>query len=227
MSGIGSILPAAVGTIFNVPSWIFWVLSALFFIVASFRVWLNERKALEKAQEQLRNAESVFPRILLAEVRVTPLLDSDGQNPWLLAQAWFKNSPLVRSAQSTAKAVAARIRFGDSEEDERQGEWAIPTGPGHSGFSSTQLTVDILPNDIPFPLNIALKYGSDDDCYIFSTESVAGYPDGRDPRRKIPRGSRSIHVHLMGVGVDRVFVFTLKNPGVGGTIDLLCVSQDA
>jgi len=47
MSGIGSVTFAVINTIKALPTWSFWLLSALCFVVASFRVWLIERKKVE------------------------------------------------------------------------------------------------------------------------------------------------------------------------------------
>ncbi len=57
MGGVGALLFTAVGTIWSVPPWVFWGIGAVLFIVSSFRVWLNERKTIEKLQEQIRTVE--------------------------------------------------------------------------------------------------------------------------------------------------------------------------
>jgi hypothetical protein len=58
MSGIGSVLLSILGAIWvgpnGLPSWTFWVAAVICFLICSFRVWQNERRAREVAEARLR-----------------------------------------------------------------------------------------------------------------------------------------------------------------------------
>ncbi len=73
MSGIASVTLGIGSALSSLPPWTFWVASALCFIGASFRIWLNERKKVESLQTQLSNVGTIEQSILLQ--KLTELAD--------------------------------------------------------------------------------------------------------------------------------------------------------
>jgi len=66
MSGATSVVLAVINAIATIPSWMFWIASAFCFILASFRIWLSERKKVEALQEQVSKV-GIIDRLVLPQ----------------------------------------------------------------------------------------------------------------------------------------------------------------
>jgi hypothetical protein len=69
-------------------------------------------------------------------------------------------------------------------------------------------------------LFIALKYPSDSNAYAFTREGLRSTPDGRSSRYLIGEGNYTINIQLLGIGVNEVFGFDLRNPGSDQPLEL-------
>lgn len=208
-----------------VPTWGWLTLLVLVLVIAPFF-------AFHKIKTKLDNYENMQPNIVFDQFRETPLFRivqpyAKGEPIYHVIQVWFKNLPITPMESSIAKQVTATIEFWENGDNPKQvlriaGVWLISFAPSFAGIKEQRKTIDIFPNDESCKLLVALKWEDDDDAYGYATESFVHSltQDGRDGGRKLPQGEYSVCVKLRGVGVDKLFWFTLINPGKGKSLEL-------
>jgi len=200
------------------------VLVALFIIRlcgAPYWMYRDDGQRLAEATARLQALTSASPRIHFEQVWNTQLYQN-GVPVYRVLQAWFTNSPLVRSEASIARQVSGVVEIESAGAAFHQfhGQWAQTTAPGHVGFTSTSPTTDIAPNEVPVKLNIALQYDAEQLAYGYAEENLHAHSDGRHPNFALPMGVHRIRVKLRGVGVSQDFRFTLTNYGPGLPLSL-------
>lgn len=133
-------------------------------------------------------------------------------------QARFRNSPSIRTEQTTARNVSALIEFWDHSRTLKHfqvyGQWALTSiAPDHVGSLDTGPQVDIAPNDLPVKLYIALRPPDTPESYAYCNENLHEYPNGKHPKYALPFGTYHVRVRLRGAALEQDFWFKLSNPG--------------
>lgn len=135
----------------------------------------------------------------------------------------FCNNPRVRSIETTAKSINAKITFFDDEEKQVLGpifgRWeGTPQPATLPPFAPIRdlLKIDLEPTGLPRELDIALKYPDDEFCYAFNNKSCISSRDWRMPAFMLKGHSFYIKVRLVGIPMlDETWWFKLSNLGKG------------
>ncbi len=140
---------------------------------------------------------------------------------FLVAEAWFSNSPRVRSTRARATEVTSRITYRPRQNPDGgfglNGSWAELTDMNEAGVRGVRDQVDMSPNSVSHHLPVAVKYPDEDVCYAFRYEPAR--PDHRNESYALPVGETSVVVKLTGVNIEQEFAFTLRNHGQGGGLE--------
>lgn len=144
------------------------------------------------------------------------------------AGAAVANEPPADFPGLTAEKTAATISIFDDEGnpliDRKLGRWSA-SKQAHErdriGYALDHLAEDIDPNGIPHPLDVAMKYPNDEDCFFYNDDNN----DALDGRLAVHRLCGSwfrveITVRPAKGGVPVTESFVLTNAGSGGEIKL-------
>jgi hypothetical protein len=110
-------------------------------------------------------------------------------------------------------------RFADKQRERQHGGAPTDAAPG-----AVSEVVDILPNDIPARLNIAIKWLQDENAYIHAPECFRGCSDGRHPGMELPAGEYELSVNLRGLGVQMMESFVMSHQGKGTQMSIVRVN---
>lgn len=151
------------------------------------------------------------------------------------ARVQVSNSPPVGQRGQLAPKVAARITFARTDGTELVsrmiGRWAETPQrieSGRLGLSLDEAQLDIDCNGLPHPLDVAMKYPGDEDCYAYNFEnSVAS--DLRVEGHRL-RGSEFRVTVLLRAADNADPVeghFILRNHGRGRSVELVATTTGA
>jgi hypothetical protein len=94
------------------------------------------------------------------------------------------------------------------------------------GISLDAAQLDIEPNGLSHPVDIAMKRREDVGCYAVNDESAAA-EEFCLPRHYLEGAEFTVRVTLRGANTEQLIAeFSLKNPGIGGTISLTPLGSD-
>jgi hypothetical protein len=139
------------------------------------------------------------------------------RGPLQLLQIRYINNARRPERSASAEQVSARLVFKRKGTDvvvqQKLGAWAVGGAPTDAAPDSVSDVVDIVPNDIPARLNLAIKWPQDENAYVYVPECFRGYFDGRHPGMELPAGEYDLTIALRGLGVQTVQSFVLKHGG--------------
>jgi hypothetical protein len=126
-----------------------------------------------------------------------------------------------------ASKVVGRISFvepdGTVAIDKMLGRWAESpqrAETGRLGISLDEVQLDIEPNGLPHPLDIAMKRVQDSSIYVVNDDNSAA-PEFCLSKHELNRDEYTVRVSLRGSNTDEIVAdFTLRNGGTGKSITL-------
>jgi hypothetical protein len=145
---------------------------------------------------------------------------------YLFARIGIKNNPPAGSKGLKAEKVAAFVTFerdGAPVVSDMVGRWSETdqrAETGRLGISLESAQLDIEPNGLRHPLDIAMKDPDDSSCYAYNEDNSSGV-GLRLPSRELVGEEFTVHVQLRGSNTDEISAsFLLKNGGAGSGISL-------
>lgn len=210
-----------------IPTWVWLIVLIVGLLITPFFAFNRIASTMDRFQNTQAN---VIPSDSFG-CRESPLFQ-EGKPIFHIVQAWFKNAPVTRQDSSIAKQVTATIEFWQYQTTHPMltiaGQWIESRAPDFIGFTGITNKIDIYPNDENYKLNILLKWEEDEDAYAYAVESFihSERQDGRENMRRIQPGMYKVYVKLKGVGVDKTFLYGLKNPGKGEDLEMYIGPRD-
>jgi len=138
----------------------------------------------------------------------------------------FRNNPVVRDIQATAREVVAEITYYDDKRTQLvgpiYGRWGDTEQPvDRSPFASTRdlAMVDFEFNGLPHELDLIMKYSEDESCYAFDNDSCLT-PGWRKPQFLLENRAIDIKVHLVGTDVERTWWLRASHNGKESAIEV-------
>jgi hypothetical protein len=203
--------------------------------------WNDERGALlsERSSLQSRVAEvEARPKPKLAFVGTdidnnarVMIHSQSGTRPVNAPMSWARvlvaNDPgdeIGAPAESVVSTVAFYDETGQNLLFELEGRWAeAPQAPELTriGLSKEGRELDMEANADKHPVDVAMKYIGDDDCYAWNNENGREAVDGRLDRHGLSGDTIRVRVSLRGGNTSPLRSwFTLTNPGKGHVLVL-------
>jgi hypothetical protein len=140
------------------------------------------------------------------------------------ARVGIKNDPPPDSKGVKAEKVVAHITFernGSAVIHEILGRWSETeqrAETGRIGIFLENAQLDIDPNGLRHPLDIAMKAPDDSSCYAYN-EDNSNLADLRLPIHELVGEEFTVHVRLRGASTDEISAsFLLENGGAGSGI---------
>ncbi len=224
------------------PQSFYWAIAIVAFFVACYRAWESEYSARERLEEFVLG----FPRLCFSPKGAflqsfDVLLWGPGREGNLIPMGVSAtlqglylsvvNDPVTTGEQSIAKSVTAAIEFYEPQGDlllAMDGRWSESPQPANRDRSK-DFVADILPADFNIGatrnLDIACKAQNEEYCFALNNDSFAKGHDPRLARHRLPTGHLIARVRLRAVNVDCVFEVIFRNPGQGGSLQVIEQSQ--
>lgn len=212
-------------------------LYGLLFAEGSYTVWREAMERVRTAEESIAAAAAaprphlvfVDPEVQGAGVIATALHPAGGlststvsSGPYEFARINVVNDPPAGSPGATAERVTATITF--RADDGRHpvqgmvGRWAETPQRGETGrwgISLEEAQLDVDPNGLWHPIDIAMKKPGDSSCFAFNYENST-VADLKIPKHELNESSYLVQVTLRGSNIEPIgadYVLT-NNPGV-------------
>ena len=183
---------------------------------------LNEIHSLLRWCAYSRRSRTLFAQKPMC--RLSPISRISGGNvlgtlaePYFV-HAWIANSPEHPTRDSVAQRVVAHVTFSELGHGNdlltMAARWSHTPEPALVGGAVREIhnEIDMQPNGLAYPIDIAMKHLEDEECYAHNNESVT-YEMWRHPQRALKPGKYRVRVDLRGVGANKTFWFELHNPG--------------
>jgi hypothetical protein len=129
------------------------------------------------------------------------------------------------AAENVTATVAYYNAAGDCVLGPLDGRWA--SSKQRHEWDRVGLHVEPLETNIPArakprPLDIAMKYAADEECYAFNNDNAFAHEDGRLEKQRLGRGTFRVELVLRASNIGEPIVrsFVLTNPGAGGDVTL-------